>query len=81
MDVFDPHSLHLLQPLDQAAHEAAQSLQGVMDPELRRFLFGRLLSNGCALAASLGWIFATATALVSDGTKTLRVKGAACWMA
>ncbi|GLC36016.1 hypothetical protein PLESTM_000393000 [Pleodorina starrii] len=60
MDVFYPDGLHLLQPVDQAIHQAV--LENI-DPALRRQLFGNVVSNVWSLASSVGWIFATATAL------------------
>ncbi|EFJ43084.1 hypothetical protein VOLCADRAFT_106968 [Volvox carteri f. nagariensis] len=59
-DIFGPTSLHVLQPVDQAFHHAVQAS---IDPELRRHLFGEVLSNWWIMAGSLGWIFTTATAL------------------
>ncbi len=60
IDVFDPHSAHLLQPLDTAVHQAALSI----DPLLRKQVFGGVVSNGFIMAAAVGWIFTTATAMV-----------------
>ncbi|KAG2440827.1 hypothetical protein HXX76_003682 [Chlamydomonas incerta] len=60
VDVFHPASAHLLQPLDTGLHEWVLSN---LDPGLRRALFGTVLSNGWLLAATIGWIFTTATAL------------------
>lgn len=59
IDVFDPNSAHLLQPLDTAVHQAALSI----DPMVRKQVFGGVVSNGFIMAAAVGWIFTTATAM------------------
>ncbi|PNW80719.1 hypothetical protein CHLRE_07g327100v5 [Chlamydomonas reinhardtii] len=63
VDVFHPDSAHLLQPLDSGLHEWVLSN---LDPGLRRALFGTVLSNGWLLAATIGWIFTTATAMTRN---------------
>ncbi|KXZ56195.1 hypothetical protein GPECTOR_1g169 [Gonium pectorale] len=60
VDVFSPDSAHVLAPLDQGLHEAVLAN---IDPAVRKALFGGLLSNAWIMAASVGWIFTTATAL------------------
>lgn len=62
-DVFAPNSLHLLQPIDQALHEATLAN---IDPEVRRTLFAGVFSNWWIISGAIGWIFTTATASVSS---------------
>ena len=59
LDVFGPGSLHLLEPLDKAGHELAQSL----DPSAREFLF-RLCVSDAAIAAGWYWYLLSMIALL-----------------
>ena len=59
LDVFGPGSLHLLEPLDKAGHELAQSL----DPSAREFLF-RLCVSDAAIAAGRYWYLLSMIALL-----------------
>ncbi|KAG2497827.1 hypothetical protein HYH03_004097 [Edaphochlamys debaryana] len=58
-DVFAPDAPHLLQPLDAGLHAAVQEN---LDPAVRQIL-SKPVSNFFLVAASVGWIFATAAAL------------------